>query len=92
MVSIQKFDDGITVIFEKINGNTVIQNLVRPPPVLLHADDATLLAHTRERAVSKLCDLLRYCNMNSNIPQYTKCKFMVINGNEMDTKPIVINI
>ena len=28
----QKFDYGITVIFEKINGNTVIYNLVRPPP------------------------------------------------------------
>ena len=33
MVFIQKFDFGITVIFEKINGNTVIQNLVRPPPM-----------------------------------------------------------
>ena len=30
-VFIQKFDYGITVIFEKINGNTVMQNLVRPP-------------------------------------------------------------
>ena len=30
-VFIQKFDYGITVIFEKINGNTVIQSLVRPP-------------------------------------------------------------
>ena len=32
-VFIQKFDYGITVIFEKINGNTVIENLVRPPPI-----------------------------------------------------------
>ena len=31
-VSIQKFDHGFTVIFEKINDNMVIQNLVRPPP------------------------------------------------------------
>ena len=30
-VFIQKIDYGITVIFEKINGNTVIQSLVRPP-------------------------------------------------------------
>ena len=29
-VSIQKFDHGITVIVEAINGNTVIQNLVPP--------------------------------------------------------------
>ena len=46
------------------------------------------LAHTRERAVSKLRDLLKYCNMNSIIPQYTKCEFMVINGNEADKRPI----
>ena len=31
MVFIQKFEYGITVILEKINGNMVIQNLVRPP-------------------------------------------------------------
>ena len=30
-VFIQKFDYGITVLFEKINGNAVIQNLVQPP-------------------------------------------------------------
>ena len=30
-VIIQKLDYGITVIFEKINSNTAIQNLVRPP-------------------------------------------------------------
>ena len=29
-VIIQKFDYGMTVIFEKMYGNTVIQNLVRP--------------------------------------------------------------
>ena len=34
-VVIQKFDYGTTVIFEKMNGNTVIQNLVRPPPIKL---------------------------------------------------------
>ena len=28
---IQKFNYAMTVIFEKINGNTVIQNHVRPP-------------------------------------------------------------
>ena len=31
-VFIQTFDYGITVFIEKINGNTVIQILVRPPP------------------------------------------------------------
>ena len=32
-IFIEKFDYGITVIFEKINGNTVIENLVLPPPI-----------------------------------------------------------
>ena len=31
-VFIQTYDYGIAVIFEKINGSTVIQNLVRPLP------------------------------------------------------------
>ena len=31
-VFLQKFDYGITIIIEKIIGNTVIQNLVTPPP------------------------------------------------------------
>ena len=30
-VIIRKFDYGTTVIFEKMNGNTVIENPVRPP-------------------------------------------------------------
>ena len=30
-VFVQKFDYDITIIFEKINGNTLIQNLVRTP-------------------------------------------------------------
>ena len=32
-VLVLKLDYGITVIFEKINGNTVIENLVLPPPI-----------------------------------------------------------
>ena len=79
--------DDIFAFFDGIYGISadIIYEIIH---VLLHADDATLLAHTRERAVSKLRDLLRYCNMNSIIPQYTKCEFMVINGNEADKKPI----
>ena len=32
-VFVQKFNYDITVFFEKINGNKIIQNLVRPPPL-----------------------------------------------------------
>ena len=69
--------DDIFAFFDGIYGRSadIIYEIIH---VLLHADYATLLAHTRERAVSKLSDLLKYCNMNSIIPQYTKCEFMVI--------------
>ena len=56
--------------------------------ILLHADDATLLAHTRDLAVSKLRSLLEYCNINCIVPQYTKCEFIAINGNKEDKAPI----
>ena len=52
--------------------------------LLIHADDATLIATTREKAIAKLRTLLTYCNMNKIILQYTKCIFIAINGDETD--------
>ena len=48
--------------------------------ILIHADDATLLATTRAIAITKVKSLLFYWNLNSIIPQYSKCFFVVING------------
>ena len=56
--------------------------------VLMHADDATLIAATRDLAVSKLKHLLQYCKLNCIIPQYTKCEFIAINGDTTDVQPI----
>ena len=56
--------------------------------VLMHADDATLIAATRDLAVSKLKHLLQYCNLNCIIPQYSKCEFIAINGDTSDVEPI----
>ena len=56
--------------------------------ILLHADDATLLASSRLSAVNKLRSLLSYCSINCIIPQYTKCEYIVINGNKNDKKPM----
>ena len=56
--------------------------------VLMHADDATLIAATRDLAVSKLKNLLHYCRLNCIIPQYTKCEFIAINGDTADREPI----
>ena len=52
--------------------------------ILIHADDATLIATTRAKATAKLKSLLFYCNLNKIIPQYSKCVFTVINGDDAD--------
>ena len=54
----------------------------------MHADDANILASTRENAVSKLKSLLTYCTWNCIIPQYKKCEFIAINGDESDKEPL----
>ena len=39
-------------------------------------------------AVRKLRDLLHYCRLNCIIPQYSKCQFIVINGEDDDKEPL----
>ena len=56
--------------------------------ILIHADDTTLIADSKELATSKLRSLLYYCNFNKIIPQYTKCNFVVINGDNNDMLPL----
>ena len=66
------------------NGKNVFQCL----HLLVHADDATIIAHDRNGAVQKLRSLLQYCALNFIIPQYCKCEFIVINGTAEDRKPL----
>ena len=56
--------------------------------LLVHADDATVIACDRLSVMNKLRSLLCYCNQNCIIPQYTKCEFMVTNGTDADHLPI----
>ena len=65
-------------------GNSVY-NIVH---ILMHADDATILASSREDAIRKLKCMLSYCNENLIIPQYDKCEFIVINSTENDREKI----
>ena len=55
---------------------------------MIHADDGTLIATARTCATSKLKSLLVYCNLNSILPQYKKCWFIVINGTKADKDPL----
>ena len=54
----------------------------------MHADDATIIASSRKIAISKLKSLLQYCSLNKIIPQYSKCEFIVVNGNASDTEAL----
>ena len=54
----------------------------------MHADDATVIASSRELMVRKMRSMQQYCNLNSIIPQYTKCEFIVINGNTAEIEPL----
>ena len=67
------------------NTRNVLSEIVH---VLMHADDANILASTRENAIAKLKSLLSYCSLNCIIPQYKKCEFIAINGDENDREPL----
>ena len=56
--------------------------------ILIHADDATIIASSRNDAICKLKTMLIYCGLNKIIPQFTKCEFLVANGTEEDRAPL----
>ena len=56
---------------------------------LIHADDTTILASSREKAEQKFRSMLAYCKLNHISLQISKCEFIVINGNESDHEPLV---
>ena len=63
------------------NNNNVLDNL----HILIHADDANLIATTRELMLRKLKSMLKYCQLNSVVLQVTKCFFTVVNASSDDT-------
>ena len=56
--------------------------------ILIHADDVTIIASTREIAINKLRSMLYYCGINHIIPQFSKCEFLVVNGTVFDRTPL----
>ena len=49
---------------------------------------ATIIASDRSSAMNKLRSMLKYCDLNGIIPQFTKCEFLVVNGTEDDRAPL----
>ena len=52
--------------------------------ILIHADDANLIANSKNLMVSKITAMLDYCKVNSIVLQPSKCYFTVINGSADD--------
>ena len=56
--------------------------------ILIHADDATILIRDRTTAIGKLKSMLDYCKLNHIICQFSKCEFLVVNGESGDDEPL----
>ena len=69
------------------NNEYVLDNL----HILIHADDANLIATTREFMIRKLNSVLTYCKLNSIVLQASKCYFTVVNASPDDTVRLQIN-
>ena len=63
-----------------------MKSLLETIHLLIHADDTTILASSREAAEAKLRTMLQYCALNHISLQISKCEFIVINGDEEDKK------
>ena len=83
----------INDIFDMFDGiyGICIDNVYKIIHILVHADDVTLIADSRENAAAKLRTLSVYCKLNYIVPQVSKCKFLTINGDSSDNAPILFD-
>ena len=58
--------------------------------LLIHADDANILASSRTFLVDKIRGMINYCSENKIILQLSKCMFIVVNGSDADKVSISI--
>ena len=68
-------------LFDALHENN---NILEKLHLLIHADDTTILANTRDSAKRKINTLISYCKQNYIALQISKCEFIVINGNPED--------
>ena len=78
----------INDLFDFLNAIYSGDELAEIINILIHADDVTIFASSREKAIAKLHSLFVYCDNNKIIPQYSKCEFVVINGEGNDFDPL----
>ena len=66
-------------------------NILDEIHLLFHADDANILAASRDHHLSKIRSMFFYCNLNVIKVQLSKCMFMVINRSGDDKDDIELN-
>ena len=71
-------------IFQYFVGVFTTECLFETLHILMHADDAVILASTRSIAAQKLKHLVSYCRINSMKLEPSKSHFIVVNGTAED--------
>ena len=79
---INDIQDYFDVFFAKVT------NILEKLHILVHADDLTVVALSRDLMMKKIKISLSYCRINDIKIQESKCKFIVINGKDDDRNPI----
>ena len=77
--------DDIFDFFHALYHSNLVLELIH---ILMHADDATVLASNRCNISAKLKSMLYYCKINFIKLQTGKCHFIVINGNDKDKESL----
>ena len=65
-------------------------NILETIHLLIHADDSTILASSREIAERKIVAMVDYCKLNHISLELSKCNFIVINGTDIDKRDFII--
>lgn len=71
--------------------DNMTEDLLKKLHILIHADDANILATTRDDLIKKIHSMMEYCKKNMIRLQVTKCMFLVINGNDKDKEEIPLD-
>ena len=79
-------DDIFTFLEDKCKNSQLFERL----HILIHVDDANLLATTKNLIIEKIGHLLEFCGINSILLQASKCWFTVINGTAEDRLPLQV--
>ena len=80
----------INDIFDLFDGVYGVKDFLNSIHLLIHADDTTIVATSRKLMRSKIKTLVSYCNTNKISLEFSKCEFMVVNGEAIDKAEIVL--